>query len=63
MTQLIDKQKLLKYNDNLKNLTASEFLTLLDFYCQFSRAHLVRKIIELEDEVVIKDILDSYKIS
>jgi hypothetical protein len=53
--------EILKYNDNLKDLNASEFLTLLDFYSQFPTAHLVRKIIELEDEIVIRDILESYK--
>ncbi len=48
-----------KYNNNLKDLNASEFLTLLDFYSKFPVWHLARKIIELEDEVVIKDLLES----
>lgn len=53
--------EILKCNDNLKNLTVAEFLTLLDFYSQFPTAHLVKKIIELEDEIVIRDLLEFYK--
>ncbi len=51
-----------KYIDNLKDLDANNFLTLMDYYAKFPIHHLVRRIIQLENTEVIKDILESFKI-
>ena len=44
-----------------ESLDSWQFLILLDYYASFPTWHLVRRIIELESEDVIKDLLEYSK--